>query len=59
MENTIAVRPIGLHKYKTSEEIQQLEDQFFGPPDNKELMRLNPRTKTYVKKVRKAMGTDE
>ena len=59
MEESIAIRPIGLHKYKNEEEIRQLEKQFFGPPENKFLTGLTPRMKTYVKKVRKAMGTDQ
>eukprot|EP00579_Thalassiosira_antarctica_P001155 CAMPEP_0201868624 /NCGR_PEP_ID=MMETSP0902-20130614/2426_1 /ASSEMBLY_ACC=CAM_ASM_000551 /TAXON_ID=420261 /ORGANISM="Thalassiosira antarctica, Strain CCMP982" /LENGTH=424 /DNA_ID=CAMNT_0048393983 /DNA_START=10 /DNA_END=1284 /DNA_ORIENTATION=- len=59
MENSIAIRPIGLHKYKNEGEIKELENQFFGPPENKFLKGLNPRMKTYVKKVRKAMGTDQ
>mmetsp|Transcript_31211 Transcript_31211/g.75469 ORF Transcript_31211/g.75469 Transcript_31211/m.75469 type:complete len:438 (-) Transcript_31211:178-1491(-) len=59
MENTISIRPIGLHKYKASKEIMELDQQFFGPPNNKEMMKLNPRTKTYVQKVRTAMGTDQ
>ncbi|KAL7541434.1 hypothetical protein ACHAXR_010932 [Thalassiosira sp. AJA248-18] len=58
MENALAIRPIGLHKYKTDFEIRELEQHFYGPPDNKVLKRLDPRTKTYVNKVRKAIGTD-
>lgn len=58
MENSIAFRPIGLHKYKSVPEIQELEQHFFGDPGNKFIKRLDERTKTYVKKVRKAMGTD-
>ena len=59
MENTLAIRPIGLHKYKSETEIRELEQHFFGPPDNEFLMRLNARTKAYVKKVRKAIGVDQ
>ena len=58
MENSISFRPIGLHKYKTEGEIYELEQQFFGPADSKQIARLDERSKTYVKKVRKAMGTD-
>lgn len=58
MENSIAHRPIGLHRYKQPKEIQELDDQFFGPKGNKEMMKLNQRTKAFVEKVRRAMGTD-
>ena len=59
MENAITIRPIGLHKYKLPNEIKEVNQQFYGPVDNKEIMRLNARTKEYVYKVRKAMGTDK
>lgn len=58
MENAISPHPIGLHKYKNEDEIRELEQHFYGPPKNKPLMRLNPRTKAFVMKVRKAIGTD-
>jgi hypothetical protein len=59
MENAIAIRPIGLHKYKKPDQIRELEDIFFGPADSKVISRLKPVAKTFVKKVRKAMGVDE
>lgn len=59
MENAIAIRPIGLHKYKKPDQIRELEETFFGPADSKVISRLKPVAKTYVKKVRKAMGVDE
>jgi hypothetical protein len=59
MENAIAIRPIGLHKYKKPDQIRELEDTFFGPADSKVISRLKPVAKTFVKKVRKAMGVDE
>mmetsp|Transcript_24056 Transcript_24056/g.43297 ORF Transcript_24056/g.43297 Transcript_24056/m.43297 type:complete len:176 (+) Transcript_24056:210-737(+) len=58
MENSISIRPIGLHKYKQAGEILELEQQFFGKPDNNFIKRLNDRSKTFVQKVRRAMGTD-
>lgn len=59
MDNAISTRPIGLHRYKAASEIRELDQQFFGAADNREIMRLNARTKAYVQKVRKAMGTDK
>ena len=59
MSNTLAIRPIGLHKYKHEAEIRELDQHFYGPPDNKFLTGLDPRTKAYVMKVRKAIGTDQ
>lgn len=59
MENALAIRPIGLHKYKKADQIRELEETFFGPADSKVIRRLNPVSKTYVKKVRTAMGVDE
>ena len=58
MENSIAHRPIGLHKFKEEREIYELEQQFFGPPENPRLTALDKRTGAFVRKVRKAMGTD-
>ena len=60
MEDTIAVHPIGLHKYKQPEEIRDMNMQFFGPKTkgNKNLARLDPRSRRFVDKVRKAMGVD-
>mmetsp|Transcript_1136 Transcript_1136/g.2387 ORF Transcript_1136/g.2387 Transcript_1136/m.2387 type:complete len:446 (-) Transcript_1136:1-1338(-) len=59
MEECCAVRPIGLHKYKMTNEILEMENQFFGERDNSDYKKLNARTKRYVDKVRKAMGIDE
>mmetsp|Transcript_38318 Transcript_38318/g.70297 ORF Transcript_38318/g.70297 Transcript_38318/m.70297 type:complete len:482 (+) Transcript_38318:26-1471(+) len=56
MENCCAVRPMGMHKYKRREQIEVLEKQFYGPTNNKELSKLNERTRRYADKVRKAMG---
>lgn len=58
MEECCAIRPIGLHKYKLPTEILEMEAQFFGELGNKDYNRLDARTKRYVDKVRKAMGTD-
>ncbi|KAL7485489.1 hypothetical protein ACHAW6_011098 [Cyclotella cf. meneghiniana] len=55
-EECCAHRPIGLHKYKKPQEIQMLENQFFGDVKGPDYKRLNARTKRYVDKVRKAMG---
>jgi hypothetical protein len=59
MENALAIRPIGLHKYKKADQIRELEETFFGPASSKVMSRLNPVVKTYVEKVRRAMGVDE
>ena len=56
MENAISDHPIGLHKYKQDFEIRELEQHFYGPPDNKFIKKMDPRTKAYVQKVRKALG---
>ena len=58
MENTISSRPIGIHKYKATSEIRELEQHFYGPRDNKEIRKLRPHAREYVMKVRKAMGID-
>ncbi len=58
MEECCAVRPIGLHKYKMTDEILEMENQFFGERDNLDYKKLNARTKRYVDKVRRAMGID-
>jgi len=59
MENSISIRPIGLHKYKSVAEIQGMHGAFFGEPGNNQIMRLKPHAKKYVLKVRKAMGIDK
>lgn len=59
MENSITTRPIGIHKYKDTRMIRELEEQFYGPANNKEIKRLNPRSRAYVDKVRKNLGIDE
>ena len=56
MENCCAVRPMGVHKYKRREQIEVLEKQFYGPTDNKELSKLNERSRRYADNVRRAMG---
>jgi hypothetical protein len=56
MENSITTRPIGIHKYKETRMILELEQQFYGPANNREIKRLNPRSRTYVDKVRKNLG---
>lgn len=58
MENTITSRPIGIHKYKATSEIRELEQHFYGHKDNKEIGKLKPYAREYVIKVRKAMGID-
>jgi len=55
-EECCAHRPIGLHKYKKPQEIQMLDNQFFGDVEGTDYKRLDARTKRYVDKVRKAMG---
>ena len=56
MEDCCAIRPVGIHKYKQSILIEQLDKQFYGPADGKDLKRLNARTRRYADKVRRAMG---
>ena len=46
------------HKYKQKWQIDSLDKQFYGPTGNKELTKLNERTRRYADKVRKAMGID-
>ena len=63
MENTIARRPIGIHKYKQAEEILRLWQEFYGPKDNVNLQDVGrgkhgQRAKKFVEEVRKAMGID-
>ena len=58
MENAITSRPIGIHKYKATSEIRELEQHFYGPRDNEEILKLKPHAREYVMKVRKAMGID-
>ena len=59
MEDCCAIRPVGIHKYKQSILIEQLDKQFYGPADGKDLKRLNARTRRYADKVRRAMGISE
>jgi len=56
MEDCCARRPMGIHKYKSKEKIESLDIQFYGLPDNKELTRLNERTRRYAEKVRTELG---
>mmetsp|Transcript_30010 Transcript_30010/g.62727 ORF Transcript_30010/g.62727 Transcript_30010/m.62727 type:complete len:462 (+) Transcript_30010:73-1458(+) len=59
MENCCAIRPMGMHKYKNKWQIEMLEEQFYGPTNNKEITKLNERTRRYVDKVRGAMEIDQ
>ncbi|KAL7535674.1 hypothetical protein ACHAXR_006657 [Thalassiosira sp. AJA248-18] len=59
MDNCCAIHPMAVHKYKQKEQIEVLEEQFYGPSNNKELKKLNERTRRYADKVRKAMGRDQ
>jgi hypothetical protein len=56
-EDCCAYRPIGLHKYKLPSQIMQVQQQFFGDPNNEDYSRLNGKAKRHVEKVRVAMGT--
>ena len=58
MEDCCARRPMGIHKYKSKEKIESLDIQFYGLPDNKELTRLNERTRRYAEKVRTELGIE-
>ena len=64
MEDTIARRPIGIHKYKKPEEILTLWEEFYGPSSGNEALEKVGRgrhgavAKRFVEKVRKAMGID-
>ncbi|KAL7460337.1 hypothetical protein ACHAXS_000796 [Conticribra weissflogii] len=58
MEDCCAVRPIAIHKYKHSSQMEELEQQFYGPRDNPSIKRLNDISRRYVTKVRKAMRID-
>lgn len=63
MENTIARRPIGIHKYKKPEEILRLWEEFYGPSGNDamervEMQRHGVGAKKFLLEVRKAMGID-
>eukprot|EP00573_Skeletonema_grethae_P000549 CAMPEP_0201691180 /NCGR_PEP_ID=MMETSP0578-20130828/4415_1 /ASSEMBLY_ACC=CAM_ASM_000663 /TAXON_ID=267565 /ORGANISM="Skeletonema grethea, Strain CCMP 1804" /LENGTH=484 /DNA_ID=CAMNT_0048176337 /DNA_START=16 /DNA_END=1470 /DNA_ORIENTATION=+ len=63
MENTIARRPIGIHKYKKPEEILTLWEEFYGPSGNDALERVERQkhgvgAKKFLLEVRKAMGID-
>jgi hypothetical protein len=59
MDNTIATRPIGIHKYKETRMIRELDQQFYGPANNKEIKKLNPRSRAFVDNVRKNLGIDK
>ena len=52
------MRLMATHKYKQKWQIDSLDQQFYGPADNKELTKLDERTRRYADKVRKAMGID-
>ena len=63
MENTIARRPIGIHKYKKPEEILTLWEEFYGPSGNAALEKVGKQrhgevAKRFVEEVRKEMGID-
>jgi hypothetical protein len=63
MENTIARRPIGIHKYKKPEEILRLWQEFYGPRGNVDLENVGlgkhgAVAKKFVEEVRKEMGID-
>jgi len=63
MENTIARRPIGIHKYKKPEEILTLWEEFYGPSGNVALEKVGKQrhgevAKRFVEEVRKEMGID-
>lgn len=68
-ENTIARRPIGIHKYKSAVEILRLWEEFYGPSEddvgggNDALTKVGQGrhgmvAKKFVLEVRKAMGID-
>lgn len=59
MDNAISTRPIGIHKYKETRMIRELDQHFYGPPNNKEIKKLTPRSKAFVDKVRKNLGIDK
>ena len=59
LEECCSIRPMGIHKYKQTHQIEQLDDQFYGPSNNKELTRLKGKTRRYADKVRRAMGFDQ
>lgn len=50
---------MGTHNYKRRAQIEALNEQFYGKANNKELAKLNERTRRYANKVRAAMGFDE
>mmetsp|Transcript_28324 Transcript_28324/g.58023 ORF Transcript_28324/g.58023 Transcript_28324/m.58023 type:complete len:444 (-) Transcript_28324:237-1568(-) len=58
MDECCAVRPIAIHKYKYSSQMEKLEQQFYGPRDNPNIRKLSDRSRRYVTKVRRAMGID-
>jgi len=63
MENTIARRPIGIHKYKQPEEILTLWEEFYGPSGNAAMEKVGWQrhgevAKKFLLEVRKAMGID-
>ena len=59
MENCCAHHPIGIHKYKNRDQIESVDKQFYGDLSNKELTKLDARTRRYADKVRKALGIDK
>ena len=59
MENAIATRPIGIHKYKETRMIRELDMHFYGPRDNEEITKLNPRSRAFVDKVCKNLKIDK
>ena len=68
LDDCCSVRPMGFHKYKKREEIERLDQQFYGPANNKALEDVvkqvrnvadKPRVRAYFGKVRRAMGIDK
>ena len=57
-ENCCAIHPMGIHKYKNRDQIESVDKQFYGDLSNKELTKLDARTRRYADKVRKALGID-
>ena len=63
MENTIARRPIGIHKYKNEKEILTLWEEFYGPSGNQALVDVGRKrhgdvARRFVEEVRREMGID-
>jgi len=59
MDDCCSIRPMAFHKYKQKKQIEELDQQFYGPADNKEITKLNERTRRYADKVRWAMGINQ